>query len=99
MTLTYRFNYDGKDIQNILELCKTSKNLYNQTLYAVKQELRENNKFLSYKDLDKIMKETKNLEGTINYRLLKAQVSQQCIRNIGKDIKSYVRVSIMVEEV
>lgn len=99
MTLTYRFNYDGKDIQNILELCKTSKNLYNQTLYAVKQELRENNKFLSYKDLDKIMKETKNLEGTINYRLLKAQVSQQCIRNIDKDIKSYVRVSIMVEEV
>ena len=63
MTLTYRFNYDGKDIQNILELCKTSKNLYNQTLYAVKQELRENNKFLSYKDLDKIMKKTKNLEG------------------------------------
>ena len=99
MTLTYRFNYDGKDIQNILELCKTSKNLYNQTLYAVKQELRENNKFLSYKDLDKIMKETKNLEGTINYRLLKAQVSQQCIRNIDKDIKSYVRVSIVVEEV
>lgn len=91
MTLIYKFNYDGKDIQNILELCKTSKNLYNQTLYAVKQELRENNKFLSYKDLDKIMKETKNLEGTINYRLLKAQVSQQCIRNIDKDIKSYVK--------
>ena len=91
MTLTYKFNYDGKDLQNILELCKISKNLYNQTLYTVKQELRENNKFLSYKDLVKIMKKTKNLEGTINYRLLKAQVSQQCIRNIDKDIKSYVR--------
>lgn len=37
------------------------------------------------------MKETQNLDGMINYRLLKAQVSQQCLRNIDKDIKSYVK--------
>ena len=84
MTLTYKFNYDGEYIQDILGLCKISKNLYNQALYIIKKELKENNKFLFYNDLNKIMKETQNLDGMINYRLLKAQVSQQCLRNIDK---------------
>lgn len=91
MTLTYTFNYAGKNIQDILELCKISKNLHNQALYIIKKELKENNKFLFYRDLNKIMKETKNLEGTINYRLLKAQVSQQCLINIDKNIKCYIK--------
>lgn len=91
MTLTYKFNYDGEYIQDILGLCKISKNLYNQALYIIKKELKENNKFLFYNDLNKIMKETQNLDGMINYRLLKTQVSQQCLRNIDKDIKSYAK--------
>lgn len=91
MRLVYKFKYNGKEIQRLLELCRISKNLYNQTLYAIKKELKENNKFLFYNDLDKLMKETTNLEGEINYRLLKAQVSQQCLKIIDKDIKSYIK--------
>ena len=37
------------------------------------------------------MQTTKNLEGEINYRLLKALVSQQCLKTLDKNITSYVR--------
>ena len=67
MKLIYNFNIPyNKEIYN---LCKVSKNLYNQALYIVKDELKKNNKWLWYDDLDKIMKTTTNLEGNINYKL------------------------------
>lgn len=89
MRLVYKFNLKYND--SLYELCKISKNLYNQALYIVKQELNTNNKWLSYYDLNKILSTTVNLEGTINYRLLKAQVSQQCLKTLDKNIKSYVK--------
>ena len=66
MRLVYKFKYNGKETQRLLELCKISKNLYNQALYVIKKELKENNKFLFYNDLNKLMKEMVNLEGKIN---------------------------------
>lgn len=89
MRLVYSFNIDKDD--RLLGLCKVSKNLYNQALYIVKQELKTNNKWLGYYDLDKIMKITPNLEGNINYRLLKAQTSQQCLKKLCDNITSYVK--------
>lgn len=41
--------------------------------------------------MNKILQSTYNLKGTINYRLLKAQVSQQCLKTLDKNIKSYVK--------
>lgn len=87
MKLVYSF-YIEQD-NNIYELCKVSKCLYNQALYAFKQELETNNTWLFYNDFNKIMPNTLNLEGTVNYRLLKTQVSQQCLMLLDKDIKSY----------
>ena len=89
MRLVYKFNVKYND--RLYELCKISKNLYNQALYIFKQELNTNNKWLNYYDLNKILQSTYNLEGTINYRLLKAQVSQQCLKTLDKNIKSYVK--------
>ena len=89
MRLVYKF--DIKYNEKLYELCKVSKNLYNQALYIVKHELRENNKWLGYNQLNTILQQTTNLEGEINYRLLKAQVSQQCLRVLDKDIKSYIK--------
>ena len=89
MKISYSFNIPyNKEIYN---LCKVSKNLYNQALYIVKKELTENNNWLWYNDLNKIMKTTINLEGNINYNLLKAQVSQQCLKQLETNIKSYIR--------
>ena len=92
MTCVYKYILNDNNIkQELLRLCGVSKCLYNQALYAVKQSLDNNEGFLSYAYLDKHMQSTFNLEGEINYRLLKAQVSQQCLRVLDKNIKSYIK--------
>ena len=90
MKLTYNFIIPYN--KEIYDLCKVSKNLYNQALYIVKNELKENNKWLSYYDLCKMMPNVVNLEGNINFRLLKCHVSQQCLRVLDADIKSYIKL-------
>lgn len=90
MRLVYKFNnYQNND--ELFRLCRISKDLYNQALYMVKANLKNENRFTFYSELDSILKETKNLEGDINYRKLKAQVSQQCLKLIDKNIKSYIK--------
>ena len=89
MRLVYKFNIGEND--ELYRLCKISKNLYNQALYTVKQELKDNGRWLGYNYLNKHLQNVTNLEGETNYRLLKAQVSQQCLRVLDKNIKSYVK--------
>lgn len=89
MQLVYSFIH--KNNNRLYELCRYSKNLYNQALYIVKNEYKQNGKYLNYYDLDKILKNTYNLEGEINYKLLKAQVAQQCLRILDKNIKSFYK--------
>ncbi len=88
MRLVYSFNINNTD--EILHLCSISKNLYNQALYEVKENLKFN-KFLFYNDLNRMMINKTNLENNINYRLLKAQVSQQILKQLDKDLKSYYK--------
>src|SRR5699024_11709508 len=85
MRLIYKFNIGQNE--NISSLCQISNNLYNQALYIFRETLSKEDKWLSYFELDDIMKNTKNLDGDINYRLLKAQCSQQVLR-ILEDRKS-----------
>lgn len=89
MRLAYKFNI-GKN-ENISDLCKVSNNLYNQALYVFRETLSNEDKWLSYFELDAILKNTKNLDGNINYRLLKAQCSQQVLRVLDKNIKGYYK--------
>jgi transposase len=89
MRLVYKFNIGQSE--NISSLCKISNNLYNQALYIFRETLSKEDKWLSYFELDDIMKNTKNLDGDINYRLLKAQCSQQVLRILDKNIKSYYK--------
>lgn len=89
MRLVYKFR-TTENASELTNLCKVSKNLYNQALYAVRNALQED-KFLFYNDLDKLMKQTQNLEGECNYRLLKAQVSQQTLKIVDKSVKSYYK--------
>lgn len=87
MRLLYKFNIGQNE--NISSLCKISNNLYNQALYIFRETLSNEDKWLSYFELDTIMKNTKNLDGNINYKLLKAQCSQQVLRILDKNIKGY----------
>ena len=89
MRLVYKFNIGQNE--NISSLCKISNNLYNQALYIFRETLSKEDKWLSYFELDAIMKNTKNLDGDINYKLLKAQCSQQILRILDKNIKGYYK--------
>ena len=91
MQLVEYFYLDDKNdaFEQLVKLSMVSKNLYNQALYTVINSYKNDGKFMFYADLDKNMKTAVNLEGTINYKLLPSQVSQQILRLLDKNIKSF----------
>ena len=90
MRLAYRFDCH-QHTERLLELCRISKNLYNQALYEYRQAKDNEGKYLSYYDLNKLMPTITNLEGTVNYRLLKAQVAQQTLQALSRTINSFYK--------
>lgn len=96
MQYVYKFILNSNiDTRNaLLGWCRASKNLYNQALYEIKKSLKDENKFLFYTDIEKIMKSKQNPEGGINYRLVgKAQVAQQCLKSLDKSLKGYFKAN------
>jgi len=89
LRLTRGFKIKYRD--DLTHLFKTSKNLYNQALYILNQEYKNSAKYISYVELDKIMKNTLNLEKEINYKLLPAQTSQQILKLLDKNYKSFFK--------
>ena len=87
MKITQQFKI--KDNKNISELMKISKELYNMALYEVRQSYIEHGKYLNYFEIDKIMKIKPNLDNKILYKLLPAQTSQQILKLLDKNWKSY----------
>lgn len=77
--------------QRLRVLSQHSKNLYNQALWILKQGFELTGKHYPYQQMDKVMKQVENLEGTINYKLLKAKVSQQTLRKLDTNFKSFFK--------
>jgi len=75
----------------VKELSNIAKNLYNQALYILREEFVSTQKYISYPQMDKIMKQTLNLENNINYKLLKAGVSQQILKKLDKNFVSFFK--------
>lgn len=69
------------------ELCIKSKNLYNQALYYWRQSLFGNIQYFTEYDLTKLFTEFDEE----NYRALPAQTSQQIIKLLFKNIKSWYK--------
>ena len=91
MRLVYSFNC-SEHMEELFRLCRVSKDLYNQALYMQMQAMDQDEpRFLNYYDLNEILQDTYNLEGTINYRLLKAQVSQQTLKLAANAVKAYFK--------
>ncbi len=74
----YRFD----ELQNI---CKLSKNLYNVALYKTRQHFFEHNKFLTAFSLDGILRKEQN----IDYNALPQKVSQQTLKMVEQNFKSF----------
>lgn len=88
MQLVYKFNYYGKEFN---DLSLISNDLYNQALYQINLHYTNTGKFLRYELLEKLMKTLLNLEGDINYYKLKTQTSQQLLMLLCKNYKSFFK--------
>ena len=69
------------------DLCYKSKNLYNASLYTVRQYYFENKKYLPYVQLDSIFKNESNPD----YRSLPTQTAQQTMRLVDHNFKSFFK--------
>lgn len=74
-----------KELKN---LCRLSKNLYNSTLFEIRQYFFENKKYLSYSLIDKKFKKTNN----IDYKSLPAQTAQQTMRVVDSSFRSFFKL-------
>ncbi|OQY51526.1 MAG: hypothetical protein B6247_19200, partial [Candidatus Parabeggiatoa sp. nov. 2] len=82
---------DKSQFKRLRELTRHAKNLYNQTLWILLQAFEATGKYFSYPQMDKAMKQVENLEGEVNYKLLKAKVAQQTLRRLDKNFKSFFK--------
>jgi len=73
------------DYLRLKELAHYAKNLYNQSLWILRSAFELTGQYYGYPQMDKAMKQVKNLEGEINYKRLKSKVSQQILRRLDKN--------------
>ena len=83
----------NRHYKELLHICHLSKNLYNATLYAVRQhffDTRDNEgkgKYLSYANVYRMFK----LENNPDYRALPSHSAQQTMRMVDSNFKSFFR--------
>jgi putative transposase len=77
--------------ERLKELTSTAKNLYNQTLWTLREAYQATGLYFSYFQMDKAMKQVENLEGQINYRLLKSVNAQQTLKRVEQNFKSFFK--------
>lgn len=78
----------NKYYKDLIKLCKQSKNLYNTTLFEIRQHFFSTKKYLSYPAVDKKFKESNN----VDYRSLPSQTAQQTMRVVDSSFKSFFRL-------
>ena len=74
--------------KDLKELCRKSKNLYNTTLYTIRQHFFETKNYLPYVQVDKMFKDTNNDD----YRALPTQTAQQTMRMVDSNFKSFFKL-------
>ena len=82
---------DVNDVFCCLLLSNTAKKLYNSALYLFKKQYKENQTFLNYETLDKLMKNEKLYPNFAKiYKDLPAKVSQQVLKLFYQNVKSFL---------
>jgi putative transposase len=69
----------------INEMCFYSKNLYNYANYLIRQEFKENNRYIAYKEMNKTLK------GHESYKMCMSQPANATLRNLDKVWISFFR--------
>lgn len=83
----HKIKKSSKYFNLLANFCKKSNSLYNQALYNAKQSLHKDNTWLFYSDLNYICKNQPDKYN--NYQRLPRQCSQQTLRLLDKNLKSY----------
>ena len=73
--------------QQLIDLSYVSKNLYNCATFIMRQNFRKNHKIINYSLMDKIIKR----DYAEVYKGLPAQSSQQVLRLVSKNWKSFFK--------
>ena len=79
------YKHKDKEFKELDNLCFLSKNLYNATLYTIRQHYFQNKSYLNYNEVNKQF--TK--ENNIDYRMLPAKVSKHTQMLVDKAFKSF----------
>ena len=94
MQLVERHVIDKKDsrYEAIDQATFASKNLYNAALYVLRQSFIHERKYLSYNQMDKLMKQHEA------YKTLPAKVAQQVLMQLANDWESFFQTCAAYEE-
>lgn len=68
---------------SLRELSHTAKNLYNQTVYNIRQYYFQENKYLNYQKNNSLLKSSEN------YKTLNSNMSQQILKEVDGSFKSF----------
>lgn len=79
------YKKDNKDFKELDTLCFLSKNLYNSTLYAVRQHFFNTGEYLNYYEVTKLFTDTNQPD----YRALPAKVAKQTQMKLEANYKSF----------
>ena len=81
----HQIKYHSKAHKECDRLCFLSKNLYNSTLYAIRQHYFNTKKYLSYPEVNKKFA----FDNQIDYRALPAKVAQWTQKLVDQNFKSF----------
>lgn len=81
----HNIKYKHKFYSELDNLCWLSKNLYNSTLYSIRQHYFNTKKFLKYQEVNKIYVDTNNSD----YRALPAKVAKHIQMLVEHNFKSF----------
>ena len=79
------YKRNDPEYEEMDELCFKSKNLYNATLYTVRQSFIKNDEYLNYNRINKIFTE----ENNVDYRALPAKVAKHTQMLVDFAMKSF----------
>src|SRR6056297_3061989 len=83
LTTTNRLRTGSLEYIILQEMCHTAKNLYNYTLYLIRQYFFETGQFLRYESAYHIAKLNEN------YKMLPSQTAQQVMKSVDENFKSF----------
>lgn len=76
----------AEEYEALRTLCRLSKNLYNSTLYEVRQHFFNNGEHLNYYDAYPRLKENEN------YQVLTSQMAQQTMKRVDESFQSFFKL-------